>query len=147
MEYSLEVSLEENDGFSTFLKNKVREYNNQQSIHHKEARKEGSVHPINIIVSDDNEHWIGGITAEVYWDWVELTWFWFSEEFRGKGIGGSLIRKTEELAKEIGATKAMVTTFEFQARSFYALHGYEVVGEVKDYPPGSSYYTMVKSLE
>ncbi|MDY0395773.1 GNAT family N-acetyltransferase [Virgibacillus halophilus] len=125
----------------------MRDYNNQHSVHHREARKQGSVQPINIIVSDGNEQWVGGITAEVYWDWVEITWFWLSEDFRGKGLGSSLIRKTEELAEEMGATKAIVTTFEFQARSFYALKGYEVVGEVKGYPPGSSYYTMVKSLE
>jgi GNAT superfamily N-acetyltransferase len=124
----------------------VREYNNQQSIHHNDARKEGSVHPINVMVSDDNNQWGGGITAEVYWNWVELTWFWFSEAVRGKGLGSSLIREIEELAKGLGATRALVTTFEFQARSFYELHGYKVVGEIKDYPPGSSYYTMVKSL-
>lgn len=75
MEYNFKVFLEKNDDFSTFLKNEVRNYNNQHSVHHREARKGGSVHPINIIVSDDNEQWIGGITAEVYWDWVEHTWF------------------------------------------------------------------------
>ena len=45
-----------------------------------------------------------------------------------------------------GATKALLTTYEFQARTFYEAHGYQVVGEIKDYPPGSSYYTMVKVL-
>jgi hypothetical protein len=35
MEHNITVSLDKNDGFSSFLKNMVREYNNQQSIHHK----------------------------------------------------------------------------------------------------------------
>jgi hypothetical protein len=39
-----------------------------------------------------------------------------------------------------------LTTFDFQARSFYEIKGYKVVGEIKDYPPGSSYFTMVKEL-
>ncbi|HET7657032.1 MAG TPA: GNAT family N-acetyltransferase [Bacillales bacterium] len=146
MNYSMEILLEKNEEFSSFLKNMIREFNNEHSVYHKEARKKGSVHPINIIVSDENERWIGGITAEVYWDWLEINDFWFSEQFRSKGIGSSLLGKTEEIARENGATKALLTTFEFQARSFYEIHGYKVVGEIKDYPPGSSYYTMVKIL-
>ena len=42
--------------------------------------------------------------------------------------------------------KVLLTTYEFQARSYYEMKGYKVVGEIKDYPPGTSYYTMVKIL-
>jgi ribosomal protein S18 acetylase RimI-like enzyme len=84
--------------------------------------------------------------TEVYWNWVKINDFWFSEECRGKGLGKLLLNKTEKLAKEKGATKALLTTFGFQARSFYEKRGFDVVGEIKDYPPGSSYYTVVKSL-
>jgi GNAT superfamily N-acetyltransferase len=147
MHCNIEVLLESNEEFSTFLNAMIKEFNNEHSLHHKEVRKKGAVQPINIIVSDDNKKWIGGITAEVYWDWVEINKFWFKEEFRGKGLGGMLLDKTEEIAKEKGATKALLTTFEFQARSFYEDKGYKVVGEIKDYPPGSSYFTMIKSLK
>ncbi|WP_088068082.1 GNAT family N-acetyltransferase [Gottfriedia luciferensis] len=146
MNYNIEVSLEDNNEFAIFIKNKIKEFNNKHSLHHNEARKIGAVHPINIMVSDHNKNWIGGLTAEVYWDWIEIKDFWFSEEFRGKGIGRDLLVKAEEIALSKGATKSLLTTFEFQARSFYEIYGYKIVGEVKDYPPGSSYYTMVKSL-
>jgi GNAT superfamily N-acetyltransferase len=146
MNYNIKILLESHQEFSTFLKTMIKEFNNKHSFHHKEARKEGLVQPINIIVSDENEKWIGGITADVYWDWVEINDFWFSEEFRGKGLGGDLLDKTETLAMEKGAKKALLTTFSFQARSFYEIKGYKVVGEIKDYPPGSSYFTMVKEL-
>lgn len=146
MKYNLEILMEENEKFAAFIKTMLREFNNKHSFHHKEKRKEGSVQPINIIVSDDNEKWIGGITAEVYWGWVEITGFWLSEEVRGKGFGGDMLDKTEKLAKEKGAKKVLLTTFDFQARTFYELKGYKVVGEIKDYPPGSSYFTMVKIL-
>lgn len=146
MKYTIDVSLENHDAFSTFLTARIKAFNNEHSIYHKEARKKGSVQPINIIVSDDEKQWVGGITAEVYWNWLEIHKFWFGEECRRKGLGRSLLEKTEEIAKEKGAIKALLTTFEFQARSFYESHGYQVVGEVKDYPPGSCYYTMVKSL-
>ena len=147
MRYSIDVSLENNEEFSTFLNTKIREFNNEHSIHHKNVREKESVQPINIIVTNDEGRWIGGITAEVYWNWLEINDIWFDKKFRGNGLGSSLLSETEEIALGKGATKVMLTTFEFQARSFYELHGYKVVGEVRDYPPGSSYYTMVKLLD
>ncbi|MGN7403718.1 GNAT family N-acetyltransferase [Cytobacillus praedii] len=146
MNYKIEISLDNNQKFSTFLHENIRQFNNERSIHHKEARKKEAVQPINIIVSDDKENWIGGLNADVYWNWLEINDFWFSEKYRGKGLGGLLLDKAEKIAKEKGAKNALLTTFEFQARSFYEIKGYQVVGEIKDYPPGSSYYTMVKPL-
>ncbi|WP_397538341.1 GNAT family N-acetyltransferase [Rummeliibacillus pycnus] len=146
MNYNIEVSLKKDNEFSSFLEKMIREFNNKHSIHHKEVRKKESVQSINIIVSDERKEWVGGVNADVYWGWVEINNFWFQEEFRGKGLGGIILEKTEQIAKEKGAKKALLTTFEFQARTFYELKGYKVVGEIKDYPPGSSYYTMVKDL-
>ncbi|WP_144513887.1 GNAT family N-acetyltransferase [Bacillus sp. FJAT-22090] len=146
MTYHIEILLDNNNEFFTFLNTKIKEFNNQYSVHHRNARKKDSVQPINIIVSDNDKNWVGGITAEVYWEWVEINDFWVGEKYRGQGLGGLLLEKTEKVAKEKGAKKALLTTFEFQARSFYELKGYKVVGEIKDYPPGSSYYTMVKPL-
>ena len=142
----IEVLLGKNDKFSTFLNTKVKEYNNSHSIHHKETRKVGSIQALNIIVSDANNEWIGGLTAEIYWGWVEVNDFWFNEDSRGKGLGSLLLSQLENSAKENGANKILLTTFEFQARSFYEIKGFKIVGEIKDYPPGSSYYTMVKVL-
>lgn len=146
MSYHIEISLESNEKFSTFLHKKIREFNNIHSAKHKEVREKEAVQPINIIVSDTNGSWIGGLNADVYWNWVEINDFWFHEEYRGKGLGSDLLDKAEKIAKDKGAKKALLTTFEFQARSFYEFKGYQVVGEIKDYPPGSSYYTMVKTL-
>ncbi|WP_223555683.1 MULTISPECIES: GNAT family N-acetyltransferase [Lysinibacillus] len=146
MDYQIEVLLENHDDFTTFLNTKLKEYNDEHSPYHKESRQKGSVRPLNLIVTDHQHQWIGGITAEVYWGWVEINKFWFCKEYRGKGIGGQLLAKAEETAKQMGATKALLTTYEFQARTFYEVRGYQVVGEIKDYPPGSSYYTMIKHL-
>jgi GNAT superfamily N-acetyltransferase len=147
MNYSIDVSLAQNEEFSVFLKQKIRDFNNDKSIHHREVRKEGAVQPINIVVFDNDQKWVGGISAEVYWDWLKIHDFWLREDFRGKRLGSLLLDKIEAIAREKGATKALLTTFEFQARTFYEMHQYTVVGEIKDYPPGSSYYTMVKMLK
>lgn len=146
MSFNIQVALEENVEFFTFLNNMIKEFNNKHSIHHQEKRREGSVQPINIMVSDDHHNWIGGLTAEVYWNWMHINYLWFHEDYRGQGLGSTLLKKAEDIAKQKGAEKAQLSTFDFQARTFYESHGYIVVGEIKDYPPGSSYYTMVKVL-
>ncbi|WP_155590819.1 GNAT family N-acetyltransferase [Lysinibacillus cavernae] len=147
MEYQIEVLCEQHDDFRTFLTEKIRAYNNEHSFHHRESRQKGAVRPLHLIVTDQQQQWIGGMTAEVYWGWLEIHKFWFSEAYRGKGIGSKLLAQAEETAQKMGATKALLTTYEFQARTFYEAQGYQVVGEIKDYPPGSSYYSMVKTLK
>lgn len=144
MNYHVEVLLEQHEAFVTFLNSSLREFNNEHSFYHQEIRKKGTT-PINIIVSD-NDQWIGGLTAEVYWGWLEINKFWFSQQYRRQGLGNQLLSQAEATASKMGATKALLTTYDFQARSFYEARGYQVVGEIKDYPPGSSYYTMVKYL-
>lgn len=146
MEYQIKVSLEKDKDFASFLQRKIREFNDEHSLYHREVRKEGAVQPINLIVSDDAGNLIGGLHAEVYWGWMEINYFWIQEEYRGKGLGGQLMEQAEKLAKTMGAKKALLTTFDFQARSYYEKKGYQIAGEIKDYPPGSSYYTMVKTL-
>jgi GNAT superfamily N-acetyltransferase len=147
MNYHLDVSLEENNEFAAFLGSQIREFNNENSLHHKESRKKGAVQPIHIMVSDENKKWLGGISGRVYWNWLEIDHFWFSEQIRSKGLGQTLLKRTEEIALEKGAVKALLTTFDFQARTFYEKYGYTVVGKIEDYPPGSTFFTMVKPLK
>lgn len=72
MDHNIEIVLDKHDKFESFMNAKVKEYNNEHSTHHLTVRKQGAVQPVNIIVSDGNGLWIGGISAEVYWGWVEL---------------------------------------------------------------------------
>lgn len=64
-----------------------------------------------------------GVTAEVYWGWVEIHKFWFHEEYRGKGLGSKLLAQAEIAAQGMGAKKALLTTYSFQARTFYEERG------------------------
>lgn len=118
MEYQIKVSLEKDKDFASFLQRKIREFNDEHSVYHREARKEIAVQPINLIVSDDAGNLIGGLDAEVYWGWMEIHYFWIQEDCRGKGLGGQFMGQAENLAKTMGAKKAFLTTFDFQTRSF-----------------------------
>ncbi|GCE50025.1 acetyltransferase (GNAT) family protein [Thermosporothrix hazakensis] len=144
MHYSITPSLKEYPEFETYLRQQLQAFNDKHSLPHRQARD--AIKHLQLIVTDQEGCWQGGITAQQYWDWLELDVFWLPEELRGQGLGSSLLARIEAMGQEHGARKVLLTTFEFQARTFYERHGYTVVGTVEDYPPGSCYYTMVKKL-
>lgn len=147
MDYQIKALLEPDPAFAIYLHEQIKEFNNQHSPFHKQIRAEGAVKSVQIIVVDADGQWQGGITASLFWNWLEFEDFWLPETLRGQGLGSSILAQIEQIGREQGASKVLLTTFEFQARTFYERHGYKVVGVVEDYPPGSNYYTMVKVLE
>ena len=140
------ISENEDKEFQDFLNTKIKEYNNSQSAYHREIRKSGAILPLNLILKDEIGHFIGGLSASTYWEWLEITNLYIPEEFRGRGIGTSLLQTAETIAIQRGCKRCFLTTFEFQARIFYEKHGYIVAGKLEDYPPGSVYYWMRKKL-
>ncbi|MCP4544114.1 MAG: GNAT family N-acetyltransferase [Chloroflexi bacterium] len=140
------VSEKEEKEFAEFLHEKIKEYNNLNSPHHRKARKPGSSIPLNIILKNDSGNFIGGLAASTYWQWLDIDDFYIPKEFRGKGIGASLLRTAEKIAIERECTRCFLSTFEFQGRVFYEKQGYYVAGKLEDYPPGSAYYWMRKDL-
>lgn len=146
MDYQIKASLGPHEEFVTYLSNQLKKFNNQHSLPHKQARSEDAIQHVQIMVVDNNGHWQGGITADLYWTWLEIDTFWLPDALRGQGLGRSLLAQVEQIGREQGARKVLLTTFEFQARAFYERYGYRIVGVIEDYPPGTNYYTMVKVL-
>lgn len=50
---------------------------------------------------------------------MEIANFWIHKDNRGKGLGGQILEQAEKRGKTLGAKKALLTTFDFQARRFY----------------------------
>lgn len=140
------ISEKEELEFGKFLHSRIREYNNTHSSHHREVRKPGSIMPLNLILKDGEGNFIGGLSANTYWEWLEIDDFLVPEDLRGKGIGASLLQTAETIAIKRGCKRCFLSTFDFQARTFYEKHGYSVTGKLDDYPPGSAYYWMRKDL-
>jgi len=69
-----------------------------------------------------------------------------AEAYRKTGIGSFMLKHVEDIAREKGATVAMLDTFDFQAEGFYLKNGYEVIGEVADFPPGHRRIYLSKRL-
>jgi GNAT superfamily N-acetyltransferase len=87
------------------------------------------------------------VFGDVWGRWLELTLLWVAEPLRGKGYGEQLLRAAEEEARMQGCRGVFLSTFSFQAQPFYERFGYEVFGELADYPAGHAYYFMKKTLE
>ena len=89
---------------------------------------------------------VGGVLGELFWDWFHIDLLWIPEELRGHGYGHQLLLKIEEEAKKRGAKNIFLDTFSFQAPEFYKKHGYQIFGELKDFPPGHQRYFFTKQL-
>jgi GNAT superfamily N-acetyltransferase len=88
----------------------------------------------------------GGVLGETYWGWLHVDLLWVREELRGRGYGHRLLTLVEDEARKRGAESAYLDTFSFQAPAFYEQHGYQVFGELADFPSGHQRYFMVKRL-
>jgi GNAT superfamily N-acetyltransferase len=71
---------------------------------------------------------------------------WIKEEVRGRGYGRRLLAMAEDEARQRGAKNAFLDTFSFQAPGFYEHFGYEVFGELGEFPAGHTRYFLRKQL-
>ena len=78
---------------------------------------------------------------------VELVSLWVSEPMRGRGLGRALLTAAEDRARARGCHQVVLFTHAFQTPKLYLDSGYDVVGEVEDYPAGSAAYWFRKRLD
>ena len=98
------------------------------------------------VVRAPDETIVGGVLGELYWGWLHLDLLWVKEELRGRGLGHRLLTLVEDEARKRGAKNVYLDTFSFQAPDFYEQHGYQVFGELVDFPPGHQRYFLTKQL-
>lgn len=103
--------------------------------------------PLHVWALDESGTLAAGLAGRTWAGWLHVELLWVDEVHRGKGLGAQLLAGAEESARtERGCTRARVETWDFQAPGFYRKQGYEVVGEVPDYPPGITEFTLTKQL-
>ena len=89
---------------------------------------------------------VGGVIGSTYWGWLFINLMWVKDEFRGRGYGYRLLKRVEDETRGRGVKHVYLDTFSFQALAFYKKHGYQVFGELKDFPPGHQRYFLTKDL-
>jgi hypothetical protein len=61
MDYQIKGLSKPDPEFATYLHEQIKEFNNQHSLWHKQAKAEGAVKPVQIVVVDAEGRWQGGI--------------------------------------------------------------------------------------
>ncbi len=117
----------------------LHDYNIQQAGDNKFER-------ICFALHKDKQEIVGGLLGEIYWGWFYIDLLWVEEELRGYGHGHRLLICAEEEARQRGAKNAYLDTFTFQVPDFYLQHGYQIFGELQDFPPGHQRYFLQKQL-
>ena len=87
---------------------------------------------------------IGGLFGDLVWDWLHIESLWVDEAYRGRGVGGALMRRAEEMARTQGIVNIHLETTSFQALPFYQKLGYELFAELPNKPKGASWYYLKK---
>jgi GNAT superfamily N-acetyltransferase len=98
------------------------------------------------VLQTPDQEILGGVFAATYWGWLYVELLWIQAELRGQGYGHRLLTMAEQEARRRGAQHAYLDTFSFQAPDFYKQHGYQVFGELEDFPPGHRRYFLTKNL-
>ena len=93
----------------------------------------------------EESEFIGGISGNVYWNGLEIDTIWVEDNYRGKGVGVSLLMEAEKYAIGNGAVVAFLKTVD--AKEFYEKSGYQVYGLLEDRPIGTVLYHMKKRLD
>jgi GNAT superfamily N-acetyltransferase len=103
-------------------------------------------HPVGYFLKDSRGEYLAGLTGYIWGGWMHVDWLWVMEILRGRGYGSQLMHAAEAYAVERGATGAALETHSFGAGDFYTKRGYEIFGQLADYPPGHTKLFMRKRL-
>ena len=117
----------------------LHDYNMQQAGDNKFQR-------LCYVLQTPAQEIVGGVLGEVAWEWLHVDLLWVKDDLRGHGYGRRLLAVAEDEARRRGAKNAFLDTFSFQAPDFYRQHGYQVFGELPDFPPGHTRYFLTKKL-
>jgi ribosomal protein S18 acetylase RimI-like enzyme len=99
-----------------------------------------------LTLRDNQRRIVGGIAVGMFWSIAEVDFLWVHDDLRGQGYGRDLLKAAEREAAQRGCVYVFLDTFSFQSPGFYQKLGYEIVSEIRDYPPGHSKFTMKKAL-
>ncbi|MDE1158066.1 MAG: GNAT family N-acetyltransferase [Neorhizobium sp.] len=99
-----------------------------------------------ILIRDGDGTVIGGLSGYTGWGWLFTQWLFVPETLRGTGTAGKLLTQAEDEARRRGCGAAWIDTFNPVALKAYQRQGYEVFGQLPDYPEGRTRSFLKKTL-
>lgn len=102
--------------------------------------------PLAVLIRDAQGKVIGGLSGYTAWGWLFTQWLFIPDALRGEGMAGRLLAQAEEEARARGCHGAWIDTFSPVARKAYMRQGYEIFGELPDFPKGRTRTFLRKAL-
>ena len=97
-----------------------------------------------LLLRDADGQLAAGLSGVMAWQWLFVEALWVGDAWRGRGVGRGLLTRAEARAMAEGCHSVWLDTF--QARDFYLALGYQLFGELEDYPPGQTRFFLRKRL-
>jgi GNAT superfamily N-acetyltransferase len=92
------------------------------------------------------ERLCGGLVGETGRGWLTVDLLWVSAAYRGQGLGSALLLAAEGEARRRHCRHARLSTYDFQAPSFYERHGYRLYASLDGFPNGHRSLFLRKAL-
>ena len=102
--------------------------------------------PLSVMLRTTEGKLMGGLIAETGWGWLYVHTLWIEKAARKHGYGRELMSVAEKEAVRRGCHSARLSTQSYEALPFYQRLGYQVFGELPDYPRGHTKYFLRKRL-
>lgn len=99
-----------------------------------------------VLVRDEAGALKAGINGYTGWGWLFTQWLWVDESLRGQGMAGRMLQAAEDEARARGCHSAWIDTFNPVAEKAYTRQGYQVFGELPDFPIGRTRKFLKKKL-
>lgn len=102
--------------------------------------------PLAVVVRDDEDTIVAGISGYTAWDWLYVQWLWVADEHRGQHLAARMLDAAEAEAVARGCHNAWIDTFSPVALKVYEKQGYTIFGALEDFPPGRTRTFLKKRL-
>jgi len=79
---------------------------------------------------------LGGLVGSTNLGWLHVQLLAVAPEARRRGVGRRLLEAAEGIARERGCHGAWLDTYDHQGPDYYPRLGWEVFGELPDFPKG-----------
>ena len=117
----------------------IDHYNMAVTGHHSYAT-------LNVLLRDDQGAVQGGALGGIWGEWCYLKFLFVAEPWRRQGWGSHLLQHAEAHARAATCRGIYLETYSFQGYAFYLRHNFVERGQVPDFPPGHTFYLLMKYL-
>jgi GNAT superfamily N-acetyltransferase len=94
----------------------------------------------------DDGRIVAGVSAIVWGGCCELQAMWVDESLRNRGLAHALVARAEAEARRRGCALVAFHAYDLLVGRLYERLGYEAVGVIENYPPGSAARWYRKAL-